>query len=242
MNEKKPLLVFSGGMDSSYMLWKELEKGDVYTCYVDCAQSRDKVPLELAARKKIIAFFEELTGNKVISDTVVTIGGAFGIKMKTSYHTGSVTQDNNIPPDRTWSQAHQWMFGALYASDGTTKHSALMIGNIMGDSIALHIEDQKQAWTYLQRFSKNTVIPLEFPLAYTTKELILEALPLGMLKDVWVCEMPDYNEDQQWRTCNRCEACITLMKTIWGWEHRSGKNFQKYLEGQYENQQVLDKM
>lgn len=237
----KPLVVFSGGMDSSFMLWQELKKGDVYTVYIDGAQCRDKAPLELTARKKIIQTLQTMTGNKVISDTIVTIGGDAGVWMKTNHHNGMKTSENNRPADYTWAQGFLWLFGSLYVSNGN-KHSKLLIGNVMGDDIAHHLQDQQETWHYVQKFSKRISIPLEFPLAYTSKRRILDELPPIVLRDIWICELPVENKkENKWEPCGCCAACGTAMSEVWMWEHLNGRNFREYVESACRKHDTLEK-
>lgn len=246
---RKPLVVFSGGMDSTYVLWQQLLLGDVYTCYIRGAQSPLKVPREMEARRNIIAFLQKLTGNIVISDTIVKLGKN-GFAVETEINTGRYypRHENNIMPDHSWNQAHMWLFGSLYVSDGMKYHSKLMIGNVMADDINSHLDDQIAAWDHLQLFSKHHPIPLEFPLRYTSKDYILRRMPIELLELVWICELPDtpksftlsgdgtMGEVKQIKPCNRCHACVTMLQTVWAKEHlgheQPSRTLEEYIEKQ----------
>lgn len=243
-DNRKPLVVFSGGMDSTYMLWQQLKEGDVHTCYIHAAQSPLKVPKELEARSKIIPFLEELTGNKVLRDTIVKIGNSEktgrAVEMETRMTSGRPKEDHNLLPDRTWNQAHMWLFGALYVSDGQLLHSKLLIGNVMGDDISSKLSDQSAAWHHLQAFSKHHPIPLEFPLMMFSKDRILRELPIELLKLIWICELPDVagvvshpptpDEVHLLKPCNKCPACITMLQTLWVKDHRERREHSRTLE------------
>lgn len=234
MTTKHPLVVFSGGMDSTYMLWEELKKGNVYTCYFTAGQHHYKAEKEIEQRSKIISMLESLTGNSVIEDTIVRLGGYMGIEMvQTRRRDDYVTHDTNNPPDFLWSQANKWLFAALYVSNGRSKHSSIMIGNVMGDDITVHQADQIAAWKHLQAFTKSVPIPLEFPLTYVTKRVIFPQMPLDLLELIWVCELPE-KSDLETHACGECHACMDQLVQVWldehhrHWEH--SKSFKEYME------------
>lgn len=222
-----PLIVFSGGMDSSLMLWHALKQGDVHTCYFKGSQHPEKAELELIARQKVIEYFTKLTGNKVISDTIVDFQ-EIEIETKSLYSTDSQT---NYVPNRTWGQAHLWLFGLLYVSDGN-KHSKVCIGNLIDDDITMHFENMMKTWEHVQKFTKFISIPLEFPLQHWNKEQVISNLPRDIISSLWVCEMPVVGDETHIRkACGDCMACRTLLKSMWMWEHLNGRNFRKYVEG-----------
>uniref|UniRef100_A0AAU7PFG3 QueC-like queuosine biosynthesis family protein n=1 Tax=Burkholderia phage vB_BgluM-SURPRISE13 TaxID=3159457 RepID=A0AAU7PFG3_9VIRU len=220
---KHPLLVFSGGMDSSYMLWKQLEQGDVHTCYIKATQSQDKIPMELAARKKIIAFFEKKTGNKVLTDTIVDLGDCF--EAKRTSHDGYTSSWNNKVPDLAFGQAPVWQFGIQFAADGEV-HSKVCMGIVMGDQIAMHLGDLALAWQHTSSFTRMTPIPMEFPLMYVTKDRILADMPLEIIPELWICELPRVLSTGKTIACEDCPACETMAKTVFIWERRKERSLQ----------------
>ncbi|BAQ02669.1 QueC-like queuosine biosynthesis [Ralstonia phage RSL2] len=228
---KKPLLVFSGGMDSSYMLWRALQEGDVYTCYIKAHQSPDKIPMELAARKKIIAFFEKKTGNRVLSDTIVNLGDAVLVKEVDPADGYTKKSWNNHIPDHTFAQAPLWQFGLQYAADGN-KHSKVCMGIVMGDQISMHLGDLAAAWKHTSAFARYEQVPMEFPLMYHTKDRILKEMPKEIIPHLWICELPepagdDQPDDVKFVPCERCVACETMAKTVFIWERRNKTTLQE---------------
>lgn len=230
MSDKHPLIVFSGGLDSTFMLWQALKEGDVHTCYIKGRQYGHKIPLELAAREKIIAFFQEKTGNKVLTDTIVDIGHRVEISQKLHEDETRFRSWNNDVPDVAWGQAYMWLFGIIHVSDGR-QHTKVCFGNVMGDQISMHLHDMKAAWNHIQEFTKKNSIPLEFPLAYIPKDNILLDLPTEILPHLWVCELPYLSSALGvWHPCGSCAACNTMRKTIMHWEHVHEKDFRQHVE------------
>lgn len=229
MSERHPLIVFSGGMDSTFMLYKALLEGDVHTCYIVGAQSPDKVKAELAARQRLFVIITMLTGNKVLSDTIVHLG--FVKTERTTYDSigqpHPKTEFGNFP-NSSWKQAPQWMFGLVLVADGWI-HSEIRIGYVMFDDINEHLIDMSNAWYYTSRFSKHQHISLTFPLSKTNKDTILQDMPPEVLQNVWICELPVINRKGQFIPCNWCPACCTIMQVIWMNEYKNGRNFKKTL-------------
>ena len=205
---KVPLLLFSGGLDSSYMLQMYLERGNVETLYVKGLIHEDKIAKELDARKKIIAALQEKTGNYVLRDHIIDIGPIFG---------GGTA-------DIGFAQPPMWIVGALQVSD-YNKHSELAIGYVAGDQIACMIPYIINAWDNLQYFAKHGNIPVVFPLKVTRKVDILEAILPQIVQHIWVCEMPEWWRDGKMiyipdglggklKPCGKCPACITMVGTL----------------------------
>lgn len=236
--DKKPLLVFSGGLDSSYMLWRALQQGDVYTCYIKAMQCQDKIPMELAARKKIIAFFEKNTGNRVLSDTIVDLGNFINVMEKDPLDGHTRRSWNNLIPDHTFAQAPLWQFGMQFAADGT-KHSKVCMGIVMGDQISMHLGDLALAWQHTSAFARYEQVPLEFPLMHHTKDRILKEMPLEIIRDLWICELPvaagdDQPDDVKFVPCERCAACETMAKTVFIWERRRKRTLKDAIDERME--------
>ena len=223
---KHPLLVFSGGMDSSYMLWKQLEQGDVHTCYIKATQSQEKIEMELAAREKIIKFFEDKTGREVLSDTIVDLGNAF-VASRTNAGIWKESWNNNVP-DHTFSQALVWPFGLQFAADGQ-RHSEVCLGYVMGDQFAMHLGDMEAAWRHTCNFARYEPIPMRFPLMYKTKDRILAEMPLEIIPDLWICELSKSVDDRM-VACEKCPACETMAKTVFIWERRNERTFQSAID------------
>jgi 7-cyano-7-deazaguanine synthase in queuosine biosynthesis len=230
--EKHPLIVLSGGMDSTYMLWKALEKGDVHTCYIRASQHPNKIPVELEARKSVIEYFTKMTGNKVLTDTIVDLPPIHWNETRKRFpNDGFEYSDSgsNIVKDHKWAQAPLWLFGLLFVADGKI-HSDINIGNVMGDDIALHLGDMKLAWQHTVGYCKANYVPLEFPLRYVDKTKIVNELPLEVFPKLWVCETPRIDEDAITQPCGQCPACVTMLQHIWEWEYNTKLNFKETVE------------
>jgi len=220
--KKVPLMLFSGGLDSTYMLQTYLEKGDVEVLYVKGSQGPDKIAKELAARRKIIKALEKKTGNHVLRDHKVELGHLFGGDM----------------PDRGFLQAPMWIIGALQVSDHT-RHSELAIGYVAGDQIACHIPYIANTWDNIQMFAKQGSIPVVFPLKVERKVDILHQIDVRAVQHVWVCEIPEWWRDGKklhWddgaggtlKSCGKCAACITSAGTFHMYQKKYGAPYSHH--------------
>lgn len=209
-NNRVPLILFSGGLDSSYLLETMLRRGNVETMYVIGSQGQEKIDKERSVRKKIIRILEAKTGNKVLRDTEFEMKNMFG--------------GYNYIPENKFSQPAMWLNGALHIAN--SGHAELLIAYVMGDQICSFVKDIEQAWNSLQAFTKHFPIPVRFPFLTTTKQDILDNIDPRVVQNVWICELP-YNRDHELRACGNCAACLTIFGQLQIWKKRHGYDYSK---------------
>lgn len=232
-NEKLPLILFSGGLDSSYLLQEKLKEGNVEILYVRSALNEIKMEEEIKRRENIIKILEEKTGNKVRDRHLVDLGSA---------PFGEIA-------DQKFTQPAMWLNGALIASD-SRKHSELCVGYVNGDSIMFDVGHIHNAWHSLQSVCKtNQVIPIVFPLAYQYKQDILRFLEPSVTRLIWYCEMPVKNkfvdgndiELSKVRPCGNCTPCVTMATTLFKWRKINKKPYWKFLLHLLRVEKCIDK-
>ncbi len=209
--DKIPLVLFSGGMDSTYMLHQLLKEGDVDTLYIKAGQAPDKVAKELIARKKIIWLLEKITGNRVRRDLETEMGQLFcGM------------------PDHSWSQPAMWMTGALHHIDGN-KHSQLAIGYVSDDGIVSRLHNLQRAWHHLQKFSKHSKpAPVKFPQHTTTKQTIMKMIDERLWEHIWVCELP-HDVNGVTVACGCCVPCLTQHGQLAIYKQSTGQDYHDHI-------------
>jgi 7-cyano-7-deazaguanine synthase in queuosine biosynthesis len=185
-----PLLLFSGGLDSTVMLQKQLDVGACDVLYGSSNQHPTKIILEREARTKIIDHFNATRMHKVHGEW-----------------------DNANPINIThegtkWAQPIAWMTAALAALD-PNRHSELQIGYVANDgSFCRHLPDMEEIWLRMQKIAKwGTPVPLKFPIIDYSKVDLLNELDLRLLDSLWICEQPT----DEHVYCGKCKPC-TLMK------------------------------
>lgn len=193
--DRVPLVLLSGGLDSTYLAYLLLQTTDIDILYIDGRQSFDKVQAEKKALTSIIPLLNEIGNHKVRN--------LFLFQARDSGFEHLLFQ-----------QAGYWFFGALQSYIGSF-HSKVCMSYVQGDGINPNLHDFSKAWDHLTAAIKRTSIPLEFPLVLNSKEEILHRLPTNIRDEVWTCETPEVLTNPQdfvkdYKPCGKCVACVTL--------------------------------
>lgn len=206
MSQKRPLILLSGGVDSTYLAQKAVETGYGFDrLYIRGGQGTDKIRAEKMAITDIVSKLDGMLAERrqdlqyscVMREAIV----------EHEYH------NHALFPSAGFTQAYAWFFGAMSAAN-PSHHSSVQIGYISGDQITPALWRLKQAWELLWPvFKLGELVPLEFPLAeaYRTKAHVLEALDRDLYKLCWVCELPvekTLDEKTVYLECGNCPACV----------------------------------
>lgn len=203
--EKIPLILFSGGLDSSFLLSERLKEGNCDVLYVNGPQGQVKADAELEARDKIIDYLH--------------LGRKGRVERRPLYDGQSI---NMVPVEHVAGQILAWFFAAMLEYDHR-RHSKVEMAYISGDSANYDLPGVKQAWDILATTIKKQAIPLEFPLIYVTKQSIMERIDPELYSMVWVCETP-VNYKVEWRdklaakACGECIPCLRRAAEEFVWE------------------------
>lgn len=225
-NNKVPLILLSGGLDSSFLLQEKLKKGDVEILYVMGVLGKEKMHEERERRELIIKILEKDTGNRVRNSHCIDLG---------------VTPFGDMA-DRVLTQPSMWMVGALMVSDSRI-HSELCIGYVLGDHISSSLGHVTNAWSALQSFSKsNANIEVTFPLMHTTKDDILRLIHPEVVRHIWYCEEPSKwlrtrpglpnLKHTKTRPCGVCTSCLTMGSALFRWNKVTRAPYWKHLRKQ----------
>lgn len=196
-----PLVVFSGGLDSTYLLcWMLQNYKEVDILTVELKGHVYKTPREKQARERIIA---ELV--KMRRDDPDKFG-------KIRHHReeqGKGFIEQGILPIA--SQPLEWMRAAMHSlSTDTTK---VVLGYVKSDSNE-RLESMVKAWDLLiyalhVEAVGGKVVNLEFPIIGCEKEFILTQLPINLLRHVSWCETQSPKQ-----FCNSCMPCVKMFSTL----------------------------
>lgn len=206
MSEKIPLVLFSGGLDSTAMLWKYLQTTPVDVLYADGGQHPLKIKKELECRKRTIDYLNRVMPYKVQTD---------------------LRTDNNLSfaagPGNKYSQPMAWMVAALSVLD-PTRHKSLSVGYVGDDGGFLrYIPNLYSVWENMQILSKvGDAVPLIFPVVDNRKVDLLGAIPTELLDSIWVCEMPKTDDNSVVRACKSCTPCKLGAAVLHQFEQENG--------------------
>ena len=194
MTDRIPLILWTGGADSTLLLFDKLKNGPVDTLYLNSAQGESKSFKELNAIEKIIDSEEYQKLPFKIRDRKV-------VEMQKGGLPFGVSQDLAL------TQPLLWITGALLVCN-RQRHSEVMMGYVMGDDVCGALSNMMNAWDQLEYVTKAGVsgesVRLVFPLQWTSKETIYKELRrLNIEKLVWSCELPAGDGTQ----CGECIPC-----------------------------------
>lgn len=202
MSDKIPLVLFSGGLDSTYLVQTCLGSSNIDTLYANGGQHIGKIELELEKRKELIEHFNTWYPHKISAQYECLIS----------------TGNNRLG----YSQRISWLQAALKVIN-PARHSKLLVGYVHDDGagIGAAMDDIKETWRLMQKISDRDVepIPLEFPLIYTKKVDILREIDKRILTKVWVCELPVVDK----KPCGKCNPCKLMRKVMRDYEEEYGE-------------------
>lgn len=221
MSNRHPLVLFSGGLDSTYLLYCTLVNlnQSANVIYLDGGQGGLKQSIERQQRQKILTLLEEL---------LIELGLGM-VKVKDVTHRNPFTSGSNFAQsDRGKGkgglhQAAAWVVEALKCVGNETH---VLVGYVPGDDAAFFWQDIKAAWDGLVTLIYPRVpIPLEAPLLdnWVNKHQMFDTLPEAILRELWMCELPvnlNHYGEPVWHHCGKCFACRRTIR----------ERFQYYLE------------
>lgn len=225
MSNKRPLVLFSGGLDSTFnMLRHTIEGESVEYVYIDGGQGKNKIESEMATIGRILTALHEHARRKEKSVSLREVGSSLS----------KVNFCNT--PSAGWRQPIPWLVSALEVVD-PAKHSAVEVSYVQGDEIISRIPELKAAWAAMWSVAKvGELVPLEFPLKDTSKQAILCQMPKELYDLTWVCELPIMQTFAWPKSCieygrshnARCRACETRLVELYRFELRNGKTLEQY--------------
>lgn len=206
--EKRPLILLSGGLDSTYNAYLHCKEGR-RTDYVYCdgGQGQRKISVEKASIDKIRTWFSNeldcCPSDRRSPESKVVLANSPGV---------------------SWRQALPWFVCAMEVVD-PERHSVVEISYVMGDEIGHAIPALKEAWAAVWKFAKQgAFVPLEFPLCTTSKQTILENMPAELYALTWVCELPNLDTLTGATPCDQCRACETRKIEEYRYQLRKGRS------------------
>jgi 7-cyano-7-deazaguanine synthase in queuosine biosynthesis len=227
--QKRPLVLFSGGMDSTYLIQWYLENGmDVDTLYVHASQNPDKCIKEMDARIKLFQLFTELYNTRqdwVVIDGVTQSGKNARLTDVIKDYEHNLDEQFVLAVDYSAVQPVSWLMAALIKFNHK-EHSELAIGYLLGDQMPAFREEMLAAWSnlWVLLHGRNKEIPpLRFPLldGALTKYDVLKRINKHLAAWTWVCERPATRTDddtlsvsQSIFACGRCNPCRLQAHTI----------------------------
>lgn len=191
-------ILFSGGLDSTYLIWKNLKKGnEVVPIYIEIKNNYEKTQLE----KNRIQLLHELFRKE------------FREKIHEIVHTLSIdiTPSDNLK----FKQIPIWILGLLYSQNHGV--SELQIGYVGGDDAIGYLDDMKTVYNSFNLFNNDKLKKIKFPLIKESKYEMISKLPQEYVDLTVSCENPKIiNENTRILDhipCGQCPPCQKILIT-----------------------------
>jgi len=193
----KILIPFSGGLDSTYLVYKTLNEGNIpILVYFDVKNNDLKTKIEKIHRKEIIKAFNRPIEDLKTQLTIEVVG-----RLNESY---------------TLVQPPIWIMGIHSVS--ASKYDKIQMAYVLGDCAVSYLKEIKslyKAYTPFVRNKTNILKPLEFPLIKYAKDEIMNELPSHISKLTWSCENPSLIfEDDNYFIYTNCKDNFKLITCV----------------------------
>lgn len=202
---KNVLILFSGGLDSTYLIWKNLKEGNnIFPVYVELDNNINKSIVEKQEIKLLHEkFVNEFGFGRIQPIHFVTKLGIYG----------SYQSPVNFP------QPILWIFSLIFSINKYIDE--IQIGYVINDDAISFINEIKNVYRSLKPFMDYQK-PIKFPLIKETKFKLIDELPKKYLSHVTSCENPNLtkisvknkNNGNKYTFYKPCGGCISCKKII----------------------------
>jgi len=201
IKKKKVAIFFTSGLDSTYLVYKNLIEGNtVLLYYVDLGNNVHKSWVEQHHINQLYEMFRTAFPNQISkSRQIVTM-------------TVNISE-YNYP----LIQMPIWVFAAsMIQSCGADE---IQIAYVMNDCAISYLKEFQKVYRAYSSFADGKPIKLTFPLIKESKDRIIDKLPSQYAAHVWACENPDYEgidpnaaNIESFVPCGRCVPCKTYKR------------------------------
>ncbi len=179
MKKKKILVSWTGGLDSTYLVYKLLNEGHfVNTCYTKIVNNIDVTKREKQAISKMMIDFKQY--NNYLGHL----------------ESESIGYNKNI----CFRQVLCILQGLI---NNYNNHDEVCIGYVMNDDIVSYLPDIIKIWNSYKSICHSIFPKLLFPLVKYSKKQIYDELPSRFLDNITYCERTEDNDEP----CNKCRSC-----------------------------------
>lgn len=204
MSQKNVALLFSSGLDSSYLLYKGVEQGHtMFPIYVHFLNNSNKMKREFAAGYEQIKAVEDHFG----------FSRGFLLKLSNFCQEGVANnidfeqrgyEDNSLND----LQSLVWLTSLCYAID-LTNMDEVWIAYVKGDSRIDALDDIRNLYESFKPFMCYEPGELVFPITHKNKRELWNELPERMRENVVFCEKPigEVGARFEGYPCGECGAC-----------------------------------
>ena len=207
----KTALMFSGGIDSTAMLYRQLKDTQdiVYAHHINFVNSEGRASCELIAVRNIIEYLQKNVRRFRYSESTFVWPGKYyiGWDIITAMYIGSCVTGNIIEEDRRNASSKETQI-CYQIAIGDTKDDfgSYQWKSPIAQSIFL-TASLRQPWL------DQKIPQIIQPTANISKKDLIENLPPELYALTWSCRHPVVNiEHNSYKECGKCRTCEDLKK------------------------------
>lgn len=189
INDKLPLVLLTGGVDSAFLAYTLLHDSPIDILYIEGCQHERKEEAEKIAVAEIVNFLNNNSPYKIRNN-------------------GTVTLRTSMDSRHQFGQPLNWIFGVLNSKliDGA---NSVNMAYISGDQMVYHLKDLIIAWEKMTEIALWHKPELLFPLVFKNKLEIYKSMPPELLELTWSCELPikTVHNSSSFQECGYCRPC-----------------------------------
>jgi hypothetical protein len=204
--KKKVAVLFSGGLDSTYLVWKNLKEGnDVRPIYIEIENNVDKTILE----KNRIELLHDEFKKEFNTEVFYRSEGANIYPINYAVKISVGTSESSL----YFKQMPIWIFTLLYCQ--SLDVDEIQIGYVMNDDAISYLSDiEKMYYSYQPVFDK--MKPIAFPLTKHSKNTMAHELPPQYMSLIVSCENPSITGNKsgkfiEYEPCGCCAPCMRII-------------------------------
>lgn len=220
---KKVGVLFSGGLDSTYLIWKNLKDGnEVFPIYVEIGNNIDKTIIE----KNRIELLHKKFKTEFNGDGSNNKGTIHDVKYLMKIHI------NSLGGGLRFTQMPVWIMIAIYSAGSNLDE--FQIGYVMNDDAISYLTEFKKIYKSYE-YICDDMIPLTFPLIKYNKDFIVSRLPKDYIELTVSCEIPKnvVNDSSlgvvNYEPCGDCPACKKIISNGYYIDSQLHKNYKNVI-------------
>jgi len=216
---KKIGVLFSGGLDSTYLVWKNLNDGNqVIPIYVEIENNGNKSILE---KNRIKLLYEKFAKEFNNDDNTYIHNINYAISV------GVHAREDSLH----LKQIPVWIFSLMFMQ--SMDIDEIQIGYIMNDDAISYLDDIQTIYKSYQPICE-PMKPLFFPLTKKKKWEIVRKLPKEYLELIVSCENPRIISDEnvkfvEYEPCCNCTPCNSIINSNYYELDKFPENYHRQL-------------
>lgn len=218
---KKVAVLFSGGLDSTYLVWKNLKDGNqVFPIYVEIQNNETKSVLEKNRTKLLYEeFSKEFNSPEKYERQIHEIHHAISVGVRAS--------ESSL----YFKQMPVWIFSLMFMQSMDVDE--IQIGYVSNDDAISYLDDIQNIYKSYQVICE-PMKPLVFPLVKMKKSVMIRELPMQYRELIISCETPRIIGDKnaeiiRYEPCCECSPCNVIIASDYYDTGRYPENYHNNL-------------